>query len=805
MKKNHKTPTDAEIRRRAEKIFAGTVAGDRGSSGISPEESADVIHELRVHQIELKMQNEELRRIQGELEKSRNRYSHLFDFSPFGYFNVDEKGIIKQVNLTAAAMVGIERGSLIGKAFTRIVCKADQDIYYRYRQIFLESETPLSFELRLVKSGGAQFYVRLGCLVIQESETDFRQIRIAVSDITERKNQEETIQKATDQAQMRAKEVAALLKSAKIALHYRSFTKSSRKIFDICQSLIGAMAGYVELFSGEGENNKILFFEVGDISCSIDTVLLMPPIRALREKAYRLSRVVYNNNISFGPWMEEDLPAGHVRLESILLAPVMIQRQPAGIFGFINKAGGFTKNDIRLVTAFTELAAISLRNDYMLAALKQKDKDLQTAYHEMEDRVKERTRELTRSNQQLVMEIEERQQAEKHLRESKSLLQKVFDGIAEPLVLLDSDMRIRVMNRSAVEYFGVTDFRKVVGEICHNAFKGKADFCGGCRIPLMLSKSGNMEFERQGFKDPHRSERVFIYITRNQEGATENIIYRISDITERKLLDKQIIQNEKMAALGVLVSSIAHEINNPNAFIAFNIPILREYIEKLIGMIDNCSGNNSEFELCNMPYPEFREDVFRLIGNLEHGSERINMFVSNLQEFSWTKYKGKETWVDLKALSKKAFDICRNKLKKTGQFYIDDIPEEFPQIYTEPNSLEHILINLLINAAQASDKVDSSIKVSAMTGETWLDHTIIEVTDNGCGIDAENIGHIFDPFFSTKAPNAGTGLGLYVCHDLVTGLGGRIEVETEVGKYSTFRVILPDMERRSEHRDQEGI
>ncbi len=161
--------------------------------------------------------------------------------------------------------------------------------------------------------------------------------------------------------------------------------------------------------------------------------------------------------------------------------------------------------------------------------------------------------------------------------------------------------------------------------------------------------------------------------------------------------------------------------------------------------------------------------------------------------------------MDLKSLSKKAFGICQNKIKKMVKFYIDDIPEKFPHIHTEPNALEHILINLLINAAQAANKEDFSIKLSAMKGETWLDHTIIEVADNGCGIDAENIAHIFDPFFSTKAPNDGTGMGLYVCHDLVTGLGGRIEVETEVGKYSTFRVILPDLERRSELRDEERI
>lgn len=131
---------------------------------------------------------------------------------------------------------------------------------------------------------------------------------------------------------------------------------------------------------------------------------------------------------------------------------------------------------------------------------------------------------------------------------------------------------------------------------------------------------------------------------------------------------------------------------------------------------------------------------------------------------------------------------------------MNDIPENFPQIHTDPIALEQILINLLINAAQAADKEDSWTRLSATTGRTWLDHVIIEVKDNGCGIDEKNIDHIFDPFFSTKTPSEGTGLGLYVCHDLATGLGGRIEVETKTGEFSTFRVILPDMDRRKEKR-----
>jgi polar amino acid transport system substrate-binding protein len=359
---------------------------------------------------------------------------------------------------------------------------------------------------------------------------------------------------------------------------------------------------------------------------------------------------------------------------------------------------------------------------------------------------------------------------------------------------------VKVLNQNAIAYYGLAKKQDAIGEPCYKAFKGQSTPCKGCKMPLAISKAGMVTFERKGFMDPLREEKVFLYPLHQEDDQPSEIIYRINDITERKVFEKRMVQNEKMASLGVLVSSIAHEINNPNAFISFNIPILKEYVDHLIGIIDTYSKTHPDLELFHMSYQEFREDIFRLVENIAHGSARIDAFVSNLKEFSRIKNKKKESLIELPAVLEKATAICRIKVKKTVKSFTVDIPQDFPPIHTDPIALEQILINLLMNAAQAADKEDSWTRLSAAIGRTWLDHIIIEVKDNGCGIDKKNIDHIFDPFFSTKTPTDGTGLGLYVCHDLVAGLGGRIEVETKAGEFSTFRVILPDMERRKEVR-----
>lgn len=181
---------ESELRQRAEKKLKVATSGNEEISGMSPEKMASLIHELEVHQIELEMQNEELLRTQGELEKTRDEYSHLYDFAPVGYFTVSDKGTIEGVNLPGAAMIGIERNALIGKPFTRFIQREDQDIFYQHRQRLLETEMRQSCDLRLVKKNGHEFFAHLESLVVKKSGDDFRLIRVAVIDITDRKQAE---------------------------------------------------------------------------------------------------------------------------------------------------------------------------------------------------------------------------------------------------------------------------------------------------------------------------------------------------------------------------------------------------------------------------------------------------------------------------------------------------------------------------------------------------------------------------------------------------------------------------------------
>ncbi|MBU1170512.1 MAG: PAS domain S-box protein [Proteobacteria bacterium] len=149
-----------------------------------------IAHELSVHQIELEMQNDELHRIQEELENTRDKYTNLYDYSPVGYATINEKGIITDVNLTLVFMLETDRGQVIGKHFSRFIFIEDQDLFYEFRRKLMANDSFQSLELRLVKKGNTLFYANIECMTVKTIDRSPRQIRMAVTDTTRNKKSE---------------------------------------------------------------------------------------------------------------------------------------------------------------------------------------------------------------------------------------------------------------------------------------------------------------------------------------------------------------------------------------------------------------------------------------------------------------------------------------------------------------------------------------------------------------------------------------------------------------------------------------
>ena len=174
-----------ELRRRAAERLEGRFADDKELSRLTLQEIRHLVHELQTHQVELELQNDELRRAQEELAASRDRYADLYDFAPVGYVTVGEKGLVQEANLTSAELFGVDRGALLGQPLSNFIAPEDQDVFYRHRREALAGSGPHSCELRLQRGDGRVLHARLDSVAAGEGTC-----RIALSDITERRQLE---------------------------------------------------------------------------------------------------------------------------------------------------------------------------------------------------------------------------------------------------------------------------------------------------------------------------------------------------------------------------------------------------------------------------------------------------------------------------------------------------------------------------------------------------------------------------------------------------------------------------------------
>ncbi|MCF5142094.1 response regulator [Pseudomonas edaphica] len=269
------------------------------------------------------------------------------------------------------------------------------------------------------------------------------------------------------------------------------------------------------------------------------------------------------------------------------------------------------------------------------------------------------------------------------------------------------------------------------------------------------------------------------------------------EIDERKHLESQLVQSEKLASLGQLAAGVAHEINNPVGFISSNLSTLDGYFNQLQQMLE--AYRHSEEIIASQPQRDqlkalrttleldfLKEDIPILIRESKDGIGRVVQIVKDLKNFS--RVDNDQTWqfTNLQQGIDSTLNIVASELKYRADVVKHYMP--LPDIECLASQLNQVVMNLVINAAQAMGPERGTITISnGVEGENiWL-----EVADDGCGIAPETVQKIFDPFFTTKPVGEGTGLGLSLSYGIVKKHRGSISVSSELGKGTTFRVVLP--------------
>ncbi|MCP4605745.1 MAG: transporter substrate-binding domain-containing protein [Proteobacteria bacterium] len=424
--------------------------------------------------------------------------------------------------------------------------------------------------------------------------------------------------------------------------------------------------------------------------------------------------------------------------------------------------------------------------------VKFRTKELDSYRLHLEDLVTERTAELDLSNEELRQEIIERKSAKAALLQSEEKYKTIFQTTGTSTVIYDEDAVITLANREFSNLTGY-DQQEIEGKMTW------MDFFTEQSLPKMR------DYHKRRVKDLQSVPRSYETQIKSRNGRVHDGIITIEllpgttqrvgsflDLTELKQAEQQMYRSDKMAALGQIIAGIAHEINNPNNFIYFNVPIMKRYIEVMQPMIESHLEKDPELRILNMPYQVFIDDVHKLLDNMKHGSERITKIVAELKDYV---HKGEADENKKPAAIRMVVDqvmvLVGKQVSKTVKHIDLKIEDNLPLVSMNTGKIEQMLINLIINAGHAADKKNSKIHILAKPKPGDKSKIQIEVADNGSGIPVEAIDKIFDPFFTTKGREAGTGLGLAISQKIIQDHGGSILVKSVEGDGTQFFIELP--------------
>lgn len=669
----------SELRKKARTFLASNPEKATEKADIYRADVRQLIHELDTYQIELELQNEDLRTAQQELEKSRRRYADFYDSAPVAFITANDTGLILEANLTAGDMLGVARGQLLNRLLSDFICPDDQDVFYLHWRKLLETRRQQSYDLRLQRSDGTLLHGQIETVAHSAGCDPPGQFRIIISDISIRKE-------------------AELAKIRRMRNRYRAIVMDQTEM--ICR------------FDPKG---RITF--VNDAYCrhfgvNHQDILGTNFLPAVHQDDLPLVDDHFKNLTQFKPEKTIEhrvyLPNGKIHWQ-----------QWCGR-ALYNQAG-----------QIFEYQAVG--------------------------------RDITQ-----LKEAEEKLQKEVHLR------QLFMDALPCVALLLEYHSRRIVASNKAAVAVGA-----VPGEHCYASWGQRETPCPWC-LASKLWQNGmaqNSQFWGLGiYWDAYWipvGEDLYLHyafdITEKQlakdalKKAHDELELRVAERTlELQESHAQLLHAEKLAAIGNLSASIAHEFNNPLQSVMTIIKGISRYV----------------------PLEQKEEELVALALQECH---RMKNLIADLRDF-FRPTSAKPTRVDLHAaldalllLSKKDFHT-RNitVVKKYGG--------NLPSIMAVGDQLKQVFLNLLNNAADACEG-GGVITISTETYDR--DNVAVHIEDDGIGISSADMAHIFEPFFTTKPKPKGTGLGLSVSYGIIKNHGGRIEVTSTCHKGSRLSVFLP--------------
>ncbi|OGV31674.1 MAG: hypothetical protein A2020_05810 [Lentisphaerae bacterium GWF2_45_14] len=392
-----------------------------------------------------------------------------------------------------------------------------------------------------------------------------------------------------------------------------------------------------------------------------------------------------------------------------------------------------------------------------------------------------------------IIDITELKRTQSALDAARIKLNIILDSMREIIIRYDNQMRVLWANQRASELFGI-DPHLIIGTKCHKLWFNSEKPCEDCSeengIRICKNEGINKMPDGKIFETVN-------YPVDGKTGAPRGKVQVAQDVTERELArekariqENQLIQADRLKALGVLVAGVAHEINNPNNYIMINSSLLKRISDDLLPFIENSLPSFQSMSFGGFPLPQLKSHLPEMLKGISEGSERIREIVLSLKEYSSHVMADMYSEFDLNFALKRALVLLDNPIKRATSRFSIIYGENLPLLKGDIYKIEQVILNIVQNSCDALPSQDKAVSIRTCRENN---NAVLEVRDEGVGIPDENIKFIKDPFFTTKREQGGTGLGLSISNNIIQEHFGELFISSVLGEGTCVKIILPGL------------
>ncbi|APG27773.1 hypothetical protein A7E78_07945 [Syntrophotalea acetylenivorans] len=685
-------------------------------------------------------------RAEKALRETEAHFRGYFDLNLVGMITMSASGKWLEVNDRFCEMIKYSREELQRKSWIDVTHPDDlTESYEKFEALCAGEIDRFTQDKRYVCKDGALIHVELSTRALRQPDGRINRLVSIVQDITKRKAAEADLR--LDEARLEA--LVALNQMGESSVEdIIDFIVSS--VISLTKSKIGYLA-FVNEAAGtlikHGWTRGALqecTMEKSSAGYSIEKA-------GLWAEVVRHKKPIIINNYAYPQLVKKGIPEGHTSIERFMGVPLLDQDKVVAIIGVGNKAGKYDDADVR---------QLNLLGQGLVRLLESK-----------------------RAEQGL---LESQQKYKRLFRQFQALL----DGIPDAIFLLTPDMNIVWGNEGAARHLGV-HVKALPGESCCSLWTGQAETCPDCPVARCF-ESGKAEEQPLAYPDG-KIWGVKAFPLKNAMGEVENVIKMAVDITEKVKLRDEAERSARLASLGELAAGVAHEINNPNGVLLLNSKILADFFTEALPELSNFLQKQGIESLAGLDASEMDTEIPQMLTDMQDSSKRINGIVKDLKRFVQSESTPFFSPVDLNEVVEMAVRLTGSTLKKFAPGFEVCHGADLPRVKGIFQQLEQVTINLVVNACQSFGDKKGNIFVSTYFDEA-LRSCILEVRDEGKGIDPKVLPHIAEPFFTTKRQNGGTGLGLSVSARIVREHGGKLDFFSLPGQGTTVRLALPALD-----------